>query len=213
MTDSSSLYYRAADTVVRQGDFVRCAPNFLLLKTLEHVGQREKSQHGTKGFLLPHDTVPEKISKNGGLTSLVVPAHFSWMMLLTRGCDIDKGHVRQLVPRKPLTEIQEDERKADLINGKFNSLLYLPEMRVSDTEVVAEGFLDFRSIVSVKRELFDQLARPIGLTHGLLQTIYLGWIRHASGTVIPTHAECSGCGAAVPVFHVVQDAVTPPDDF
>lgn len=210
--------YRAPEEIVRQGDIIQLAPVGRATREHLHVGQEQKKTVAGKtarsAWLLEPADLPTKIATGQQASRLVVPGILSWAILLTRGCDIENSDQRQVAFLRPLKDFGADAMQASIIDGKHTSLHFLPEAAVNGgAQLFADSVVDFRFVITLHRELFDQLARPIGLAHAALKDVYLSWLRHTTGKFISITVPCGSCGTPVPVFQEVQAMANPPDDF
>jgi hypothetical protein len=76
-----------------------------------------------------------------------------------------------------------------------------------------ESFVDFRFIVSLHRDAFNQLARPLSFTRDAVLDLYFGWMRHTIGPQVKRKAPCGSCGTEMEVFQVAQDFLRPQPDY
>jgi hypothetical protein len=217
MTSAAELsYYKDRDDAVRPGDIVRLSPFFQALRPpLLHVSpnKSEKSGRLLTDLLGGRGAgVPEKVAGGQKATEFVVPGKLDFALLLTRGCDIDTNPHRQLAAIRPLSIVQGEGPKADVIDGKTTSLHYLPPAERNGVRLFGDSLIDFRFIVTLDKDLFNGLVRPIALTRTGLLDVYFSWMRHTIGQKIPATTTCT-CGAAVPVFAVVEEIANPPDDY
>lgn len=212
-------YYKRPDEKVRPGDIVRLSPVYQALRLpLTHVGAEQKAKgnriqgelHGREGG----GAIPSAVLNGKKDGRFVVPGRLDCAVLLTRGCDIDHGRVRQLAAIRPLSTVQGVDEQAAIIEGKHMSLHYLPPPTGGQNDkVFGRSFVDFRYIVTVRQELFETLERPLALTADALLDLYFGWMRHTTGKEIPVELDCSECGHPVPVFEEVAEIASPPVDY
>jgi hypothetical protein len=210
-------YYKEPDATVRPGDIVRLSPYFHpLRRPLLHVSTNKSVKQGRLLTDLLGDergaTVPATVASGQKETEFVVRGKFDLAVLLTRGCDIENGVHRQLAAIRPLSVVQGVEHQAEVIEGKHTSLHYLPPAEREGASLFGESVVDFRQIVTLNRELFDGLDRPLALTREGLLDIYFNWMRHTIGQKVPATTTCV-CGAAVPVFAAVAEMASPPVDY
>ena len=209
--------YKTPDQKVRPGDIVRLGPSFRALKELVHIGAQTAGKGQVSALLhgIPGSSPPAKDLVEGKKdTKLVVPTSLTWAILLTRGCDIDHSSQRQLAVLRSLTVLQGVEAKEAVILGKHSSLHYLPKPPdVPGQPLFEESFADFRFIVTIHRDVFDKLERPIALTREGLLDLYFGWMRHAIGPQVRRKSPCPSCKAEIEVFQVVEDLLLPQPDY
>jgi len=147
-------------------------------------------------------------------TKLVVAAVLTWAVLLTRGCDIDNGLQRQLAVLRPLSILQGVEVKEAVILGRHSSLHYVPKpAEVQGAALFEESFVDFRFVVTMHRDAFDKLERPIALTRDGLLDMYFSWMRHTIGPQVSRKSPCPSCKTEIEVFQVVEDLLRPHPDY
>jgi hypothetical protein len=211
-------YYKDPDATVRPGDIMRLAPFFQAIRApLVHVSSNKSLKGGRELTDLVGGrgaVVPEKVLLGQKETEFVVPGRFDFALLLTRGCDIEETPHRQLAAIRPLAVVQGGaERKADVIEGKATSLHYLPPAKAAGVALFDDSFIDFRFIVTLSKDLFDGLHRPLALTRDGLLDVYFSWMRHAIGQKIPATTSCLGCGEPVPVFAAIEEVANPPADY
>lgn len=209
-------YYQVAGDTVRPGDILRLSPSLLPLKTVEHLGSQQQGKDGPTVKLLgvPNAPPPHRDVVEGKRDSkIIVPMQFTWALLLTRGCEVDKRPQRQLAAIRPLSIIQGEDEQIAVIKGEHNSLHYLPEAIVNETTWFPESFVDFRYTMTMHRDLFAQFERPIALTREGLHDLYFGWLRHTMGPQVERTKPCLSCGAQVPVFQLVEEVLRPPPDY
>jgi hypothetical protein len=204
-------FYRTPDDKVRPGDILQLAPHFQALKPpLVHVGaEQTKSERvhaeilgGTRGA-----AVTEAIRNGRKDTKFVVPGKFDYAVLLTRGCDIDNGKLRQLAAIRPLSTVQEVEAQAAVIEGRHTSLYYLPACAVDGTLLFDRSFVDFRYVVTMHDKVFAGLARPVSLSREAVYDLYFGWMRHTMGKEISQVIPCPRCNATVDVFAEIESTI------
>lgn len=211
-------YYKDPDDKVRPGDIVRLSPVYQALRLpLTHLGAEQKAK-GDRilAEVLGRDgagTVPPAVVNGKKDSKFVVPGRLDYAVLLTRGCDIDHGRVRQLAAIRPLSTVQGVEEQEAIIDGKHLSLHFLPPATVNGGQLFDRSFVDFRYIVTLRQDLFDSLNRPLALTPDALLDLYFGWMRHTTGKEIPPTLDCSECGHAVPVFEEVAEIAAPDADY
>jgi hypothetical protein len=210
-------FYKTPDEKVRPGDIVRLGPSFRALKEIIHVGSQTVGKGQVSAFLhgvsgsspATRDVVEGKKD-----TKLVVPATLAWAVLLTRGCDIDHGAHRQLAVLRPLSTLQGVEVQEAVILGKHSSLHYLPvPTERSSAALFDESFVDFRFVVTMHRDAFDKLERPIALTRDGLLDMYFSWMRHTIGPQVRRKSPCPSCATEVEIFQVVEDLLRPQPDY
>jgi hypothetical protein len=213
-------FYKAPDDTVRPGDVVRLSPNLSALKPpLVHVASNKAVRSGRLTAELlgaaSGGTVPAVIADGKKETELVFKGKLDLALLLTRGCDIDHGKVRQLAAIRPLTEMQKEEDKIAVIEGKHVGLHYLPRATLpsSGETLFDESFVDFRYIVTVHAEFFATLTRPLALTREGLLDLYFSWMRHTIGKEIPPTLTCATCRKPVTIFTEVAAMIEPPPDY
>ena len=135
-------------------------------------------------------------------------------VLLTRGCDIDSGKVRQVAPVRPLTLIQggggrsAEQNQAAVIDGQHISLHYLPE-----SDLFLESFVDFRYVTTIRRDLFDSLVRPLALSRDALLDLYMSWVTHTTGKQVPAKGRCPSCQGVVHFLRDADQILQPPLDY
>jgi hypothetical protein len=214
--EAEASFYKPPDEKVRPGDVVRLSPFFQALKDpLVHLGPNKIMKGGRQlGDLLggPGEPVPAAVL-NGKQTEFVVRGKLDFALLLTRGCDIDKGSQRQLAAIRPLTTVQGVEQQASIIEGKTMSLHYVPASERNGIALFPESFVDFRYIVTLDASSFDKLERVTALARTGLLDVYFGWMRHTIGQRIPATLDCKQCGAPIPVFAGVAEIANPPADY
>ncbi|MBI5489533.1 MAG: hypothetical protein HY905_19525 [Deltaproteobacteria bacterium] len=159
--------------------------------------------------------IPPAVAGGTKDAKLAVPARFTYAVLLTRGCDIDHGKIRQLGLVRPLADVTGVEDQAAVIEGRCSSLFYLPKGAISITEELPEGFVDFRYVVTIHEDLLSRLRlnRCLALTPDGLMDLYFGWLRHTLGPQVARTTPCPTCGSAVEVFQLVDEMMRPPDDY
>jgi hypothetical protein len=215
-TSTEPAYYQLADATVRPGDIVRLSPNLLPLKVVVHVGAEQQTKSGPTVKLLGAPNAPQPhrdILEGKRETKIVVPAQFTWAVLLTRGCDVENGRHRQVAAIRPLSMIQGEEEQIAVIKGEHTSLHYVPPATLDGNPCFPESFVDFRYTMLMHSDLFAQLARPIALTREGLHDLYFGWLRHTMGPQVEKTKPCASCGADVPVFQLVEEALRPLPDY
>lgn len=210
--------YQTPDEKVRPGDIVRLGPSFRALKEVVHVGSQQETGKGQVSALLlgvlGSSLPPKDVIEGKKDTKLVVPATLTWAVLVTRGCDIDNGPQRQLAVLRPLSVLQSVEAKEAVILGKHSSLHYLPEPpNFAGAALFPESFADFRFVVTMHRDAFDKLERPIALTRDGLLDMYFSWMRHTIGPQVRRKSPCPTCKTEVEVFQVVEDLLRPQPDY
>jgi hypothetical protein len=207
------LVYRTPEDKVRPGDIVRSSPTYRPLKALQYVGANATAKGGLPivPLIAPTDVSPA--IAGGADTRLLVPSFLSWGVLVTRGCDVDHSSDRQIVWIRPLSTWPADQRPS-IIEGKVVSLHYLPESKADDGRVLfPESAVDFRVIVTLHKQVFDTLDRPVSLTPSGLTDLRLSWLRHTLGAHVPTTEPCPQCGTEVDVFRPIEECVTPVGDY
>ena len=80
-------------------------------------------------------------------------------------------------------------------------------------ELFEEGFVDFRFVITMHRDLFATFARPIALTRDGVLDLYFSWMRHTIGPQVQRKAPCPSCSAEVEVFPVAEDFLRPQPDY
>lgn len=211
-SDDEPAVFRAPEGVVRPGDIVRLSPSFKALKALEHLDRQETVHKGraTAARLAIADA-PADVRSGKSLARLIVESKLEWALLVTRGCDVDHGKERQLVLLRALNEFQPTHH-APIIDGERVGLHYLPKPD-DDHWGIGDRVADFRFVVTLHKELFNQLERPVSLTRDALLDLYFSWMQHTIGKHIPATTPCPECGAAVAVFHAVEEVATPDADY
>jgi hypothetical protein len=216
-TEEEVPFYRTPETKVRPGDIVSFSPAFQALKKpVAHLGiEQSKGDRvlaelhgGTKGA-----AVPAAVQEGRKDTKFVVPGRLDFGLLLTRGCDIDHGRLRQLAAIRPLSAVQGVEDQAAVIEGRHTSLHYLPPAEVAGQRLFDRSFVDFRYIVTLHESLFETLTRPISLSREALFDVHFGWLRHTTGKEIPQSLPCAKCGEMVEVFAQVEEIAAPDADY
>ena len=208
--------YKTPDEKVRPGDIVRLGPSFRALKDVVHVGAQASGKgqvsvtlHGPPGSSAP----PKDVVEGKKDTKLIVPAVLTWAVLLTRGCDIDNGSQRQLAVLRPLSILQGVEAKEAVILGRHSSLHYVPKPALDGTDLFEESFVDFRFVITMHRDAFDKLERPLALTRDGLLDMYFSWMRHTIGPQVLRKSPCPSCKTEIEVFQVVEDVLRPQPDY
>jgi hypothetical protein len=205
-------FYKQPDAKVRPGDIVRLSPAFRALKEMTHVGQEQPKPGRVTAELLGRSNgapAPAHVLNGTRDTKFVVPGKLEFAILLTRGCDIDHGKVRQLAAIKPLSTVQGVENQAAVIEGRHTSLHFLP----AAPGHFDRSYVDFRYIVTIGQELFDTLDRPLAVTRDALMVLYFGWMRHTTGRDIPQTLDCTACNHPIEVFQEIAEIVNPEDDY
>src|SRR5262245_59358099 len=137
MTNPDDGWYRLPDTKTRPGDIFALAPSWRATKPPLRVGgnvqkgkdDRELMEILGGGAKYP---LPPKVADGRQDGTFLVPGRTSFGILLTRGCEIDHGRMRQLAVIRPLAEVQGDgersreQAQADIIDGKMFAAHYLP---------------------------------------------------------------------------------------
>lgn len=210
--DDAVSVFREPEDVVRPGDIVRLSPSFRALKTLEHLDRRE-TFHNKRNTAarLPMAEAPDDVRTGKADARLVVESKLEWALLVTRGCDVDHGKERQLVLLRSLGEFQANHR-GPIIDGDRVGLHFIPAPE-NDKWTIGDRVADFRFVVTVHRDLFNALERPISLTRDALLDLYFSWMHHAIGKRIPDTAPCPKCNTLVPVFKAVEEVATPGEDY
>jgi hypothetical protein len=209
--------YKTTDEKVRPGDIVRLGPSLRALKDVVHVGAQAAAKNQVSAALLGvtgSPAPPKDILEGRRDTKLLVPAVLSWGVLLTRGCDIDNGPQRQLAVLRPLSVLQTTEAKEAVIRGKHSSLHYVPNPPAGfQDDLFGESFVDFRFVITLHRDAFDKLERPLALTRDGLLDMYFSWMRHTIGPQVKRKVPCGTCNTEMEVFQVVEDLLRPQPDY
>jgi len=210
-------YYLAPDSEkVRQGDIVALAPMVWpirpppwgVLNSGQEKNERRKAQHGRPS------TWPRKRLQGADDVDIVVTARLRWAMLLTRGCDVDKGRrQRQLAPIRPLSTISSEDDQLAVVEGRAVGLHYIPPVPQGLGSLFGHAYVDFRGVTTLHADLFDELERPLSVTRGALQEVYLAWVTHATGRRLSIAASCPHCGKPVPLLVEARDQVRPDEDY
>jgi hypothetical protein len=209
-------FYKRADDQCRPGDIVRLAPSFRALKQLVHIGAEQKAPGRTTAILHGvSDSLPIPAGVLEGKTDarLTVPGLMTWGVLLTRGCDIDHGPVRQLAVIRPLSTMTRVDDQEAVIRGQHTSVHYFPKAHLDGKDFFADSFVDFRFVLTLHRDLFAVLDRPLALTREGLFDLYFSWTRHALGNQLQKTKPCPHCQCAVPVFELASQMLQPPLDY
>ena len=219
-TMTSEEWYRNPDEKIRPGDIFSLSPSFRGLKPpLRAVGisQKKKDREFAEilGDLIP---LPAKISDGKQDAIFLVPGRVALGVLLSRGCEVENGKIRQLAIVRPLSEIQgdrertADENRAEVIDGKAFANHYLPAVPESLGSAFADSYIDFRYLSTVTAAFLEGLTRVISLTQVAVQQLYFGWMRHTTG-LIPTSGPCPECHQNIPLLVESPGILSPPDDW
>ncbi len=217
---TSEEWYRVPDEKIRPGDIFSLSPSFRGLKPpLRAAGNTQKKNDRESveilGALAP---LPTKISEGKQDATFLVPGRFTLGVLLSRGCEVENGKIRQLAIVRPLSEIQgdqersADENRADVIDGKAFANHYLPAVPNLLGSVFADSYVDFRYICTVTAVFMEGLKRVISLTQVAVQQLYFGWMRHTTG-LVPTPGQCPECHQNIPLLVESPGMLSPPNDW
>ena len=217
------LFYRPPDTIVRQGDIVVLAPCFLSvrppLRALGGISVKAGGIYAEVFGAAGGRSLPNAFATGAQEKDLVSPAQLGFGLLLTRGCEVDHRKYRQVVPIRPLEEIQgadgrsAEENRAAVIEGQRFGMFYLPPVPVELGAYFSHSFVDFRRATTLHSTLFDQFTRPVALGREALQAVYLAWAAHCLGRTPMLEAACPSCSQVLALWATVQESVTPPEDF
>ena len=175
MMEDDAGWYRKPDEKVRPGDIFQLTPSFRALKPpMLATGNREerKGREYVELFGSKGGPVPDRVAKGQQDGAMLLPARLSFGILLTRGCEVENGKVRQLAVLRPLAEIQTDGKRpaddlqADIIEGRMFAAHYLPEAPAEFGVALPDSYVDFRYVCTVNQGWLETLVRPISLTRG-----------------------------------------------
>jgi len=197
---------------VRPGDIVSLAPIYRALKVIRHLGNEQKAKDKVSVTLLEQSQLSQAVARGEQDSRFVVPGLLSWGVLLTRGCDIDNGKERQVAFLRPLRTFGDEKVQASIVDGMHTSLHYLPKPSLGDCPL-EESVVDFRFVVTLHRDVFGVLSRPLSLTREAVLDIYFSWMKHATGSHVPSTVPCPTCKCPVEVFRAVADVANPSDDY
>lgn len=71
----------------------------------------------------------------------MVPGILNFGLLLTRGCDIDHGRLRQVAAIRPLAIVSKVDDQEAVIQGKHTSMYFLPAAHVGELRVFDRSFV------------------------------------------------------------------------
>jgi hypothetical protein len=219
---SDLTWYRVPDEKLRPGDIFRFAPALRAAKApLRIAGRQITGKGGVKTHeVLEHPTFDSVASstQRGGETTLFLPGRLTLGIVLSRGCEIDKGRLRQVAQIRPLAELQGDgqraahELQADLIDGKMFAAHYLPEVPAALGSHFPDSYVDFRYICTLDNSLLDPTSRLVSLSRDALHQLYFGWLRHTTGAV-PEPSPCPKCNQEIPLLVEAPGLLSPPEDW
>ena len=210
--------YKVPDEIVRPGDIVRLSPVLRACRPpLQHLGpnKRNKGVNRVADIFGHCREVPiaPRVAEGRDEAELVLKGKLDLGILLTRGCDIDHGRIRQLAWIRPLSVVGDAKAQAAVIDGKHLSMSYLPEARIGDSLLFADSFIDFRYLMTLDQDLFSLLTRVISLTRSTLANLYYDWMLHTIGRDVPETIACSTCDTPVDVFGQIITGLTPQIDY
>lgn len=209
--DDEVVVFREPETKVRPGDIVRLSPWLKPLKQLQHLDRQETPYKGKQtAARVDIADAPKNIREGKADARLIVESKLEWGLLLTRGCDIDHSKERQLVVLRSLAEF--NEHRAPIIRGERVSLHYIPAP-ASDSLGIGERVADFRFVVTLHKDLFDGMQRPLSLTPTALLDLYFTWMNHTLGKSVPETMPCPKCETPVDVLRFVEAIATPSGDY
>ncbi len=213
-------YYKEPDNTVRPGDIIALAPIYKALASPLCLASPNKNAKKGRAYCeiwgLPDGgAIPKRVNQGGKeCVFLVDGIREQYAVLLTRGCDIESGKVRQVAPVRPLTLIQggggrtAEQNRAAVIDGQHMSLHYLPE-----SNLFPDSFLDFRYVATIRRDLFDTFERPLALSRDALFDLYMSWVTHTTGKKVPAEGRCPSCQGVVHFLRDVDQVLQPPLDY
>lgn len=218
-------WYKAPDAKVRPGDIVQFTPIYralplpLLAANPSASTKKGKKYREIWGYE-DGAPFPPKVAKGNQESAFLVPGILeSYGVLITRGCDIDSGRVRQVAPIRPLSLIKgggsrtAEDNQAAVIDGRHMSLHYLPPVQNALGKLFEDSFVDFRFVVTLRDDLFNTLARPLALSRPALLDIYLSWVTHTTGKEVPAEGRCPNCASVVHLLEDVDQILYPPPDY
>jgi hypothetical protein len=217
---TSEDWYRVPDEKVRPGDVFSLSPSWRALKPpLRATGNAQKQKERDLIEVFGNSTaVPAKILEGMQDGTFLVPGRMTIGILLSRGCEVDHGKIRQLAIVRPLSEIQGDalrsseEHQADVIDGKAFANHYLPAVPETFGAVFPDSYVDFRYVCTVAATFLIGLKRVVALTRPAVQQLYFGWMRHTTG-LVPTPGLCPECKQGIPLLVEAPGALSPAEDW
>lgn len=205
--------YRKVEVTIRQGDIFEDLPLAGAVSVPVMVTGKPQLLRGSTVVQVFGGTSTHPLPnsfRSGSVHGAIVPSAMTRVILLSRGCEVDKAKVVQVARVRPMTTITSGEVQGRVVEGLVKYCHYLPP---NDEFQLPPSYVDFRTIASVDRTALNLAPRVVGLTHAGLHWLYLGIIRHMTGLVVSLVGTCDACGADVPLLSQLQDALVPPDDF
>jgi hypothetical protein len=211
-------YYKQPDDKIRPGDIFALSPTFVPLRPPFRVLSTSKSKAQGRVTCEIHgdpngQPIPSDVSSGGKNASFVVDGAFGFAVLLTRGCEIDHGKLRQLAPVLPLSLVQGEPVQAEVIDGKHYSFHYMPTVPAEFGSLFPDSYLDLRRVVTLRADAFSGLARPLSLTRAGVMDLYFSWFRHTTGLTITNELKCPECSAMLPKYSQQTEHFPPPVDY
>lgn len=225
-TSNAPPQYRRPDARLRPGDVFLLAPVLEALRgPIAIIGSRDQKGGRIRAALLggPDGApLPGRFAAGQEPKELLVAGRLCLAVLLTRGCDIDNGDVRQVAPIRPLRLIRggtgrsDEENQIAVVEGRTASYHFLPrppECLLPPEVDFPPSFVDLRRTTTLHRSTLDDLPRVVSLTREAVTLLYFAWLRHVTGKQFAAQGICPGCGAAVPFLEDLLEPFTPDHDY
>lgn len=221
--EEDDAWYRLPDEKTRPGDVFSLAPSWRALKPPLRAGGNTERRRNEREFIEilggAKHPLPAKVAEGRHDGIFLVPGRAALGLLLTRGCEVEHGQMRQLALIRPLSEVQGDgERnaeqvRADIIDGKMFSAHYLPAVpRELAGKIFEDSYVDFRYVCTATEAFLASLKRVVSLSRTAVHQLYFGWLRHTTGFV-PQEGPCPECRARIPLLVREAGLLTPPEDW
>lgn len=211
---SSIQVYRSPDLTFRQGDVFEGVPIAQPLATpyltvgtpIERKGVMTAQVFGIAG----NAALPDAVANGRSPGDFIAKIRLQRAILLTRGCDVDKGRPLQFAPIRPLSVVSGEAAQLAIVEGRHANCHFLPG---DDSLNLPVSFVDFRTITSVASGSLPNFRRVTSLTHSALKSVYFSMVRHITRAQLVDDANCDACGAPVSVLREIPRLMEPPEDY
>lgn len=193
-------FYRMPSANIAQGDVFIDVPSVYVPNSHIVVVRRRQTSRGPVADLYALGDAahqPQRTFDPSG-DEYVGQVQVAHALILTHACEIDNSPRATITLGliRPMRAVPEDARSA-IRDGRNIRFLYLP---ANDDPPLAESYVDFSRLTSIRRQALPQDKRILSLTETTLKALYVGLIRYVTRFELPD-AEILGL-----VRRAVEDA-------